>query len=87
MVPTLVPMESEMKQAAMNSPASIMLEGRNDNVRLTVASMLPMVFAVLANAPARTKIQSISIMFEVPAPRLKMSMRLTRGMPPPMITA
>ena len=61
MVPTLVPMDSEMKHAARNSPASIISAGSSDNVRLTVASMLPITFAELAKAPASTKIHIISI--------------------------
>ena len=70
MVPTLVPMLSEMKQAATKSPARSILPGRRLNVRFTVASMLPIVLAALANAPAITNIHSISIMFSALAPRL-----------------
>ena len=87
MVPTLVPMESEMKQAARKRPASSMLPGKTLNVRFTVASMLPMVLAELANAPANTNIQSMSIMFCVPAPREKASMRFVRVYPPDIATA
>ena len=38
-VPTLVPMDREMKQAAINIPASSRLSGRICRVRLTVASI------------------------------------------------
>ena len=76
MVPTLVPMESEMKQAARKSPASNMLDGRKESVRLTVASMLPMTFAELAKAPAKTNIHIMSIISGVPAPRLNTLTRL-----------
>ena len=71
MVPTLVPMAMEMKQAARKSPARISFPGRIIRVRLTVASMLPMALAVLAKAPASTKIQIISRTFLSPAPREK----------------
>jgi hypothetical protein len=40
------------------------------NVRFTVASILPMVLAAKAKAPAMTNIHSMSIMFSAPAPRL-----------------
>ena len=60
-VPTLVPIEMEMKQAAMKSPANNICEGRRCSVRLTVASILPITFAELAKAPAKRKIQIMSI--------------------------
>ena len=69
-VPTLVPMLIEMKQAARKSPANSMLSGRMDSVRLTVASILPISLAELANAPASTNIHSIIIMLSVLAPLL-----------------
>ena len=67
-VPTLVPMDIEMKHDARNSPASSHLPGRIVRVRLTVASTLPIALAVVANAPAITKIQIISSTFLLPAP-------------------
>ena len=70
MVPTLVPTESEIKHDARNSPTSSTLPGSADNVRFTVASTHPMPLADAAKAPASTKIHSISIRFDVPAPRL-----------------
>ena len=69
MVPTEVPMLSEMKQAARNSPARSICGGNRASVRLTVASMLPITLAELAKAPARTKIQIMSIICPVEAPR------------------
>ena len=68
-MPTLVPTESEMKQAARNSPASSMLAGSSVSAKLTVASIDPMAFALLAKAPAKIKIHIISIICPVPAPR------------------
>ena len=87
MVPTLVPIDREMKQAARNMPANNICGGRIDKVRLTVASMLPIVLAVWANAPANTKIQIISIICSVDAPLLKVLMRCIRGLPPDTMTA
>ena len=87
MVPTLVPMEIEMKHEAMNSPASIMLPGRSDRVRFTVESMLPMSLAEEAKAPAITKIHSISIRLPVLAPRVKCEMRSFRVAPVVVVMA
>ena len=87
MVPTLVPMEREMKQAARNNPAKIICGGRSERVRLTVASMLPIILAEWAKAPARMKIQIINIICSVAAPLLKMLIRCISGSPPVMITA
>ena len=70
MVPTLVPMEIEIKHAARKIPANSILPGNRLRVRFTVASMAPMAFAVLAKAPASTNIHSISIICSVPAPLL-----------------
>ena len=82
MVPTLVPTDMDTKHAARKSPARIMLPGRTESVRLTVASMLPITFAVLAKAPASTNIHSISIMLPIEAPRLNIEMRSAIGIPP-----
>ena len=70
-VPTLVPMDIEMKQAAMNIPANRRLGGRTLRVRSTVASMAPISLAVSANAPARTNIHIISSTLWFPAPEEK----------------
>ena len=86
MVPTLVPMLSEMKQAARNKPASSISEGNSESVRLVVASMQPITFAELAKAPASMNIQIISIISGVPAPRLKRLMRF-RSFPRVVMTA
>ena len=67
-VPTLVPIDRDMKQAAMKIPASSRLSGRICRVRFTVASMAPICLALCANAPARTNIHIISNMFLLPAP-------------------
>ena len=69
-VPTLVPMDREMKHAARNRPAKIICAGIRLSVRFTVASMLPIILAECAKAPASTKIQIISIICSVAAPRL-----------------
>ena len=87
MVPTLVPTLIEMKHAARNSPASNMLAGRSMSARLAVASIAPITLAELAKAPARMKIHIMSIICPVAAPRLKMSMRLRKGIPPLITTA
>ena len=71
-VPTLVPMAIEMKQAARKIPAKMSFPGRIRSVAFTVASMAPMSFAVAANAPASTKIQIIRSTFLFPAPTEKM---------------
>ena len=84
MVPTLVPMAMEMKQAARKRPARISFPGRIIKVRLTVASMLPMALAVLAKAPASTKIQIIRRTFLSPAPREKTA--ILRSILPPRLT-
>ena len=66
-----MPMDRLMKHVARNIPGNNMLLGRTDNIRFTVASTEPMVFAVLAKAPAKTNIHIISIMFSLLAPLLK----------------
>ena len=70
MVPTLVPMEREMKQEATKRPAKSMLPGRRERVSCTVASTLPISLAEWAKAPASTKIHNMSIKLLVLAPRL-----------------
>ena len=49
MVPTDVPMESEIKQEAKKTPANNKFSGSNQRVKLTVASMAPMALADCAN--------------------------------------
>ena len=70
MVPTLVPTESEIKQAAKKSPANSMLPGKRVNERFTVASIAPITLAEWAKAPAKMNIQIISIICPVAAPLL-----------------
>ena len=81
MVPTLVPMDSDIRQAARKMPGSNRLPGKAFSVKPTIASMLPISLAEQANAPAKTKIHSISIMLLVLAPLLKMLMRSAKGLP------
>ena len=69
-VPTLVPMDTEIKQAARNSPGRIMLAGRMLSARLTVASTAPIALAEAAKEPANTYIHSMSIRLLAPAPLL-----------------
>ena len=70
MVPTLVPMLSDIKQAARNNPANNICDGSTASAKFTVASIEPITFAECAKAPARMNIQIISIICPVPAPRL-----------------
>ena len=81
MVPTLVPMERDMRQAARKMPGSNKVLGSELSVKPTMASMLPICLAELAKAPAKTNIHSISIMLLVLAPLLNTLMRSTRGLP------
>ena len=74
-VPTDVPIDSEIKHAAKNSPGNSMLAGNRRKVRLTVASIAPILLAAVAKAPASTKIHIISMIFSSPAPREKMLIR------------
>ncbi len=75
-VPTDVPTEMEIKQAARKIPVANKLPGRMDIARLTVASTAPIAFAVWAKAPARMKINTISIILLLAAPRQNCSIRL-----------
>ena len=80
-VPTLVPMESEMKQAAMKRPGIIMLSGRTLNVKFTVSSIHPAVLAEFAKAPAIMNIHAISMMSFAPAPMQKESILCLKALP------
>ena len=84
-VPTEVPMDIEMKQAARNSPARMSFPGSIMRVRFTVASIEPMALAVDANAPARTKIHIIRRTLGFPAPREKVLI-LSSNVPFDMMT-
>ena len=81
MVPTLVPIESEIRQAARKMPGSKRLLGRALSVKFTIASMLPISLAELAKAPAKTNIHNISIMLLVLAPLLNTFIRSAKGLP------
>ena len=80
-VPTDVPTEMDMKQAARKIPAANRLPGRMDIARFTVASTAPIALAVCANAPARMKINTISMILLLAAPRQNCSIRLL-NLPP-----
>ena len=86
-VPTEVPIDSEIKQAAMNIPASSKLSGRTAKARFTVASTAPTALAVWAKAPARMKIHTISMMLLFAAPLQNKSTRLCNLPPEDIATA
>ena len=71
MVPTLVPIDIEMKHDAMNRPAYSSFPGRTLRARFTVASIAPISLAVDAKAPASTNIHIIRSTFLLPAPSEK----------------
>ena len=79
MVPTLVPIAIEMKQAVTKSPASSQRAGTAASIIETVASTAPMLRAVSAKAPASRKIQIISSTFGCPAPRENAARRSPSG--------
>ena len=81
-VPTLVPIDTEIKQAARKSPGRIMLAGRMLSARLTVASTAPIALADAANEPSQHVNQSMSIRLLAPAPLLYVSTRFLTGIPP-----
>ena len=83
-VPTEVPTETEITQAARKIPAASTLPGKMESVKLTVASTAPIALAVCANAPAKIKIITISIMLALAAPLQNSSMRLC-NVPPLLI--
>ena len=80
-VPTLVPIQIEVRHAAMNRPANAKLVGRMRSVRSTIAPAAPISFAVAAKAPANIKIQTISRSFGLPAPCEKIDIRSPNGIP------
>ena len=87
MVPTLVPIDIDMKQAARKSPAYMRLPGRILKARFTVASIAPISFAVVAKAPASTNIHIISSTFLLPAPSEKMPILSSKVLPLVISTA
>ena len=80
-VPTLVPIDIDMKHAARKSPAKMNFPGRIDIARFTVASMAPICFAVAAKAPAMAKIQIIRSTLLLPAPAEKVEIFSSRVLP------
>ena len=74
-VPTLVPMDMEMRHVPRKKAANIMLGGKTFSASATVASTAPMLFATSENAPASINIQSMSIILLEPAPWLNVSIR------------
>ena len=68
MVPTLVPVLREMKQAATKRLLSRKSGGTAVRASRMVASMAPICLAVEAKAPARMNIQSICITLDEAAP-------------------
>ena len=80
-MPTDVPIDYEMKQAATKSPGTIYSDGKILIVNLTVASIAPISFANDANAPARMNIHIIYRIFGYPAERENVSI-LSANEPP-----
>ena len=86
-VPTLVPMHMDVRQAAIKSPANAKFAGRIRSVKSTIAPAAPISFAVAAKAPANMKIQTISIRLVLPAPREKIVTRSFKEIPRVTATA
>ena len=80
-VPTLVPVASEMKQAARKRLLIIKSGGTIFNANCIVASMAPICFAVAAKAPAKMKIHNICITLGEAAPAVSCSKRWAMGIP------
>ena len=72
-VPTEVPIETEIKHAIINNPATSRLVGKIDKLKLTVDSTAPIDLATLLNAPAKRKMIHIRIILFSPAPLQKIS--------------
>jgi len=79
-VPTLVPMDSDMKHAAKNIPPNNNLSGSICKVRFTAASMAPICLAPWAKAPAKINIHIIMNMFLLLAPEENKLIRSSRLM-------
>ena len=69
MVPQEVPMAREIRQETRNTPATISPAGMQARASTTAASTAPEPFAMVANAPARTKMRHMIMMFGSPMPR------------------
>ena len=68
MVPTEVPMDSEMKQAIRNMPHTASLAGMKDRNRYTVESAPPAALIVPEKMPASRKIRHIVMMLSSASP-------------------
>ena len=69
MVPTDVPTDMDVKQAAMKRPAGRNFAGTTLSVRATVASTAPICLVDAAKAPASTNIHIMSMILGSVAPR------------------
>ena len=76
--PTDVPILIDTRQVAINNPGSRSAVGRKYRHILTVASTAPILFAREAKPPARMKINTIYMMFSLPAPRPNAITRLLK---------
>ena len=68
MVPTLVPIAIEIKQAIKNNPGSANCAGKILSNKFAVLSAPPASFAIPLKAPATRKIKSIIVIFSSPIP-------------------
>ena len=79
MVPTDVPMQRDVRQAARKSPVRANLAGNIRRVRSTMAPAAPISFAEAAKAPANMNIQTIRRRLGEPAPEEKIAIRSLSG--------
>ena len=68
MVPTLVPIAMEMRQAMRNSPGTANRPGRTLKSRLAVLTAPPAALAMPLKAPASRKMKSMMVMLSSPMP-------------------
>ena len=80
-VPTLVPVASEMKQEARKRLLRTKPGGTAVKAKCIVASIAPICFAVAAKAPARINIQSICMTLGEAAPSANRSKRFPKERP------
>ena len=73
MVPTDVPMDSEMKHAMRKRPGSTMPVGRMESAKFTVLSTPPADWIDPVKAPASTNTRHMIITFESPMLRATLS--------------
>ncbi len=67
-VPTLVPMDMEMRDAMMNMPGTAMLPGRSSSRKFAVLAAPPAAFAMPPNMPANRKMKIMMVMLSSPMP-------------------